>query len=90
VFVFARLLTAIPLTPGGVRVVELALIAGLSPGAGDDAEVVGVVLMCRLLTYVLPVLIGGCTYMIWRRKGSWRDSATPLIQAGVIPTGHES
>jgi uncharacterized membrane protein YbhN (UPF0104 family) len=90
VFAFARLLTAIPLTPGGVGVVELALIAGLSRGAGDDAEVVGAVLMFRLLTYVLPIVIGGCTYVIWRRKRSWRDSAPPLTQTGVIATGYES
>lgn len=70
--------------------VELALIAGLSRGAGDDAEVVGAVLMFRLLTYVLPIVIGGCTYVIWRRKRSWRDSAPPLTQTGVIATGYES
>jgi uncharacterized membrane protein YbhN (UPF0104 family) len=90
IFAFARLLTAIPLTPGGVGVVELALIAGLSRGAGDDAQVVGSVLMFRLLTYVLPIVIGGCTYVIWQRNRSWRDSAPPLAQTGVIATGHES
>ena len=36
VFAFARLLTAIPLTPGGVGVVELALIEGLTRAGGDD------------------------------------------------------
>lgn len=90
VFVFARLLTAIPLTPGGVGVVELALIAGLSRGSGDDSQVVAAVLLFRLLTYVLPILIGGGTYVIWRVKGSWRDSAPPLTTIGVIATDHES
>jgi uncharacterized protein (TIRG00374 family) len=89
VFAFARLLTAIPLTPGGVGVVELALIVGLSRGSGDDGQVVAAVLMFRLLTYVLPILIGGCTYVIWRRKRSWRDSAPPLTATGTIATGHE-
>jgi putative heme transporter len=90
VFAFARLLTAIPLTPGGVGVVELALIAGLSRGSGDDSQVVAAVLLFRLLTYVLPILIGGGTYVIWRVKRSWRDSAPPLTTIGVIATDHES
>src|SRR4030095_632017 len=34
VFAFARLLTAIPFTPGGLGVVELALITGLSRAGG--------------------------------------------------------
>ena len=90
VFAFARLLTAIPLTPGGVGIVELALIAGLSRGSGDDAQVVAAVLLFRLLTYVLPILLGGCTYVFWRRKRSWRDSAPPLTTIGVSATDHES
>jgi uncharacterized protein (TIRG00374 family) len=83
VFAFARLLTAIPLTPGGVGVVELALIAGLSSSGGEDAQVVAAVLMFRLLTYVLPILVGGCSYIVWQRKRSWRDSAPPLAEIGV-------
>ena len=90
VFAFARLLTAIPLTPGGVGVVELALIAGLSRGSGDDSQVVAAVLLFRLLTYVLPILIGGGTYVTWRVKRSWRDSAPPLTTIGVIAPDHDS
>ncbi|HYZ46452.1 MAG TPA: YbhN family protein [Actinomycetota bacterium] len=89
VFAFARLLTAIPLTPGGVGVVELALIAGLSGGTAEDGQVVAAVLMFRLLTYVMPILIGGMTYVVWRRKRSWRDSAAPLTATGTIAAGHE-
>jgi putative heme transporter len=83
VFAFARLLTAIPLTPGGVGVVELALIAGLSSSGGEDAQVVAAVLMFRLLTYVLPILVGGCSYIVWQRKRSWRNSAPPSAEIGV-------
>jgi putative heme transporter len=89
VFALARLLTAVPLTPGGVGVVELALIAGLSGGSGHDAQVVAAVLMFRLLTYVLPIVMGGLTYLVWRGKGSWRDSAPPLTTSGVIATGRK-
>ena len=78
VFAFARLLTAIPLTPGGVGVVELALIEGLTQAGGDDAPVVVAVLLFRLLTYVLPIALGLGTYIVWRRNRSWLDSAPPL------------
>ena len=79
VFAFARLLTAIPLTPGGVGVVELALITGLVRAGSDDAQVVAAVLLFRLLTYVLPIFLGAFTYVVWRRRRSWwTDAAPPL------------
>jgi len=77
VFSFARLVTAIPITPGGVGAVELALIAGITTAGGERAEVVAGVLIFRLLTYVVPIVIGGITYVFWRRNRSWRDSAPP-------------
>ena len=77
-FAFARLLTAVPLTPGGVGIIELALIASLTDAGGEDAEVVASVLIYRLLTYVVPILFGGITYLYWRHNRSWRDSAPPM------------
>ena len=38
VFAFARLLTAIPFTPGGLGVIELALITGLSTAGGPTGR----------------------------------------------------
>jgi len=87
VFAFARLLTAIPLTPGGVGVVELALITGLTRADGDAAQVVAAVLLFRLLTYVLPILVGAFAYVVWRRKRSWwTDSAPPLPAELTVST----
>src|SRR3954465_4116841 len=59
VFAFARLLTAIPFTPGGLGIIELALITGLSAAGGPRALVAAAVLVFRALTYVLPTPIGG-------------------------------
>jgi uncharacterized membrane protein YbhN (UPF0104 family) len=81
VFAFVRLLTAIPITPGGLGVVELGLIAGLTTAGGDEAEVVAAVLIFRGLTYLLPIPLGLLTYIFWRRNTSWRDSAPPLSPA---------
>jgi uncharacterized protein (TIRG00374 family) len=78
VFAFARLLTAIPLTPGGLGVIELALITGIDAAGGVHSQVVGAVLLFRLLTYVIPIPFGFITYVFWRRNRSWLDSAPPL------------
>ena len=84
VFAFVRLLTAIPITPGGLGFVELGLAAGLTGAGGAEAEVVAAVLVFRLLTYVLPVPLGLATYVFWRRNRSWRDSAPPLVMRGPV------
>jgi uncharacterized protein (TIRG00374 family) len=73
-----RLVTVIPLSPGGIGIVELGLIAGLASAGGERAEVVAAVLVYRLLTYAVPTVIGVVTYVYWRRNTSWRDTAPPL------------
>src|SRR6266550_6130196 len=76
VFAFARLLSAVPLTPGGLGVVEVALITGLSAAGGARAQVAAGVLIFRALTYVLPIPVGLATYVFWRRNHSWRRPPT--------------
>ena len=73
VFAFARLATAIPLTPGGVGFVEGVLVTGLV-GAGGDPDEVAAVVIYRALTWALPILVGIGCYLWWRRR-SW--TATP-------------
>ena len=67
VFAFARLATALPLSPGGLGVVELALTSGLVAAGGGRAPVVAAVLVYRALTYLLQVPVGGAAYLLWRR-----------------------
>jgi putative heme transporter len=67
-FAFVRLLSALPITPGGLGVVELGLTAALVGAGGDEAGVVGAVLVYRLLTYVLPIPIGAVSYFFWQRE----------------------
>lgn len=79
VYCFSRLLSAIPITPGGVGVIDLGYIGGL--GAFDSAEkaqIVAAVLIFRVLTYGIQIPIGALTYLYWRRKKSWlRDTPPP-------------
>ncbi|MGH9049319.1 MAG: lysylphosphatidylglycerol synthase transmembrane domain-containing protein [Acidimicrobiia bacterium] len=74
-FAFVRLLSALPITPGGLGVVELGLTAALVAAGGHRAQVVAAVLVYRALTYLAPVPLGMATYMIWRRNGRRRPIA---------------
>ena len=85
VFAFARLLTAVPFTPGGLGVVELALITGLSAAGGARASVAAAVLVYRALTYVLPIPLGLVTYVFWRRNRSWRRPANSAPRTELVP-----
>ena len=74
VFAFSRLLSAVPITPGGVGVIDLGYIGGLASAApdGERAAVVAAVLMFRALTYGVQIPLGAFTYLIWRGKKDWR------------------
>jgi uncharacterized membrane protein YbhN (UPF0104 family) len=85
VFAFARLLTAVPFTPGGLGVVELALITGLAAAGGPRAMVAAAVLVFRALTYVLPIPIGLVTYVIWQRNRSWRRAPNTAPRTDLVP-----
>jgi putative heme transporter len=74
VFAFARLATAIPLTPGGIGFVEGVLVTGLVGAGGDPAQVAAAVVVYRALTWALPILVGIGCYLWWRRR-SWTSSS---------------
>lgn len=62
-----RLLTAVPITPAGVGIVELGLASALVGFGAGNAEAVAAVLLYRVLT-VLPSLVLGAIFgLTWRR-----------------------
>ena len=75
-FAFVRLISALPLTPGGVGVVELGYAAVLTIGLDDitSAQVVAAILVFRAVTYLLPIPLGLISYVIWRLNKSWKMS----------------
>jgi len=85
IFSFARLVTAIPFSPGGVGIVELALITGLAAAGGARADVAAAVLVFRVLTYVLPIPLGVLTYIFWRRNRSWRRPPNSAPRTALVP-----
>jgi uncharacterized protein (TIRG00374 family) len=62
-----RLLSAIPVTPGGLGVVELGLTGALVAGGADNAEAVAAVLLYRALTWLPPLALGLPSALLWRR-----------------------
>jgi len=85
VFSFARLITAPPITPGAVGIIEVLLITGLAAAGGDRPEVAAAVLIYRALTYVLPIPIGAFTYLFWRRNKSWRREPGKAPRTHLVP-----
>jgi len=61
-----RLLGAIPITPGGIGIVELGLTGVLGEFGGDDAAVVAAVLLFRVLTLVPTIVLGVLLGATWR------------------------
>jgi putative heme transporter len=62
-----RLLGSLPITPGGIGVVEVGLTAALVGFGGANAEVVASVLLYRFLTVVPTLVLGLLAGATWRR-----------------------
>ena len=63
---FGRLITAIPLSPGGLGVMELGLIGALATvSQADEAALVAAVLMFRALTLIAPIFLGAFAWLYW-------------------------
>ena len=87
-FAFVTLATALPLTPGGFGLIEVGMAAALVLAGGDEPGVVAAVLVYRALTYLLQVLLGAGSYLVWR----WEMRRRPETEgaAGDAPAAPES
>jgi len=67
-FAFVRLLTVLPITPGGLGITELGLVGVLAAGAGHraGAQVTAAVLLWRAVTYLPPIPLGAAAFLVWR------------------------
>jgi putative heme transporter len=83
-FAFVRLLTVLPITPGGLGITELGLIAVLAAGAGHraTAQVTAAVLLYRAVTYLPPIPLGAIACLTWRH-------APALIHANPAAAGSD-
>lgn len=88
---FTRAVTVIPITPGNVGIAETIYILTLTSLAGGDAAPEGTqelitagVLIYRMLTYLLPILLGGFAYLFWTQNASWRESVAARGWRGSV------
>ena len=94
-FAFIRLLTALPVTPGGLGVTELGLVGILATGAGPAAsvQVTAAVLLYRAVTYLPPIPLGALACLTWRLAPALtgtslhhaRPASPPLPAVAGIP-----
>jgi putative heme transporter len=83
-FAFVRLITVLPITPGGLGVTELGLVGVLADGAGHPVtvRVIAAVLLFRALTYLLPIPLGAAAALAWRHPPALLRRGVPRLPAG--------
>jgi putative heme transporter len=80
-FAVDRLLTAVPLTPGGSGVVEAGTAAALVALGGAPASVAAAVLLYRAFTFLAEIPVGG----VWAL--AWFAVQRRLPTAATVPAG---
>jgi putative heme transporter len=67
-FAFVRLVTVLPVTPGGAGITELGLVSILAAGADHKVagQVTAAVLLSRAVTYLAPIPSGALACIAWR------------------------
>ena len=82
-FAIIRLVSTIPITPGGVGVTELGLTGMLGAGLADPAvaKIAAGVLLFRFVTFILPTPTGGIVALVW-----WRKRSKERKSSGGVPT----
>jgi uncharacterized protein (TIRG00374 family) len=76
-----RLLGSIPITPGGLGVVELGLTTALVGFGGDQVEVVAAVLLYRAATIVPTLLVGLVAGVTWKRHRPARPATASAAES---------
>jgi uncharacterized protein (TIRG00374 family) len=83
-FAFVRLVSALPITPGGLGVVELGLTAALIAADGAREPVVAAVLVYRALTYLIPIPFGFALYVKYRAGTKKREERVAAHKAAAV------
>jgi putative heme transporter len=85
-FAFVRLLTALPITPGGLGITEFGLVGILAASAGHQASarVTAAVLLYRAVTYLPPIPLGALACLTWRHA----PAVIRISARGAGPAGH--
>ncbi|WP_034269909.1 lysylphosphatidylglycerol synthase transmembrane domain-containing protein [Actinospica robiniae] len=79
-YALIRLLTTIPITPGGLGITEVGLTAYLASGLGGAAtdRIAAAILLARALTFVVPIPLGAVNFTVWKWLRRRDDPLGPL------------
>jgi uncharacterized protein (TIRG00374 family) len=82
-YAVTRLVSTVPITPGGIGLVELGLAGTLIAMGGGNAQVVAGVLVFRLLSFFVSVPLGLGMFVVWKKMLRWRKPVTdmPVLSA---------
>jgi uncharacterized protein (TIRG00374 family) len=82
-YAVTRLVSTVPITPGGIGLVELGLAGTLIAMGGGNAQVVAGVLVFRVLSFFVSVPLGLGMFVVWKKMLRWRRPAmdTPVLSA---------
>jgi uncharacterized membrane protein YbhN (UPF0104 family)/SAM-dependent methyltransferase len=77
-FALVRLVSLLPITPGGLGIAEAGYAAFLSVGLTEAgiAQVVAGILLFRFATYAIPVPLGAAAAIVWRRHPEWGQTSS--------------
>jgi uncharacterized protein (TIRG00374 family) len=85
-----QLAVNLPITPGGLGVVEGSLTVALVAFGGGEAPTVAAVLLYRMISFWVPLPVGGGCYLALlraRRQALRRAAPEEAAQAGPAPPG---
>jgi putative heme transporter len=87
-FAFVRLLTVLPITPGGLGITELGLVGILAAGAGSQVtvQVTAAVLLWRAVTFLPPIPLGAAGFLVWRHAPALIHSSPGSAGPASVPS----
>jgi uncharacterized membrane protein YbhN (UPF0104 family) len=78
IYLGVQIVRQVPLTPGGIGVIETALVAGLTAWGATAVSATAAVLVYRLLSCWLLIPAGGVAALALRRPGAARPVPLPV------------
>jgi putative heme transporter len=90
-FAIARLVGALPITPGGLGSVDAAFTGVLISFGATASRALAADIVWRAATYFPPIFIGIVTYLVWKRavtKGTYEND--PDIRPSAVPLTDEA
>ncbi|MEV6348301.1 YbhN family protein [Actinoplanes sp. NPDC051851] len=88
VYLTVQVVRQVPLTPGGIGVIEAGLLAGLAASGAPTGSAAAVVLAYRLVSFWLLLPVGLLGYVLLRtRFGEHSDAPVPTAGMRDVTTG---